>query len=61
MNIEIEISQWLDRFIGLLVFCLHAAFLIGLSLRVVMQRRPVGVSLAWLSLIYLVPFAGGVL
>lgn len=56
-----ELENWVERFIGLLVFVLHAAFVIGLSLRVIMQRRPVGVSLAWLSLIYLLPFAGGFL
>jgi len=30
----------------------------GISLRVVMKRRPIGVSLAWLALIYAIPFAG---
>lgn len=31
---------------------------IGLSMRVVMRRRPVGVSLAWLAVILVVPFVG---
>ena len=31
---------------------------IGLGLRVVMRRRPVGVSLSWLGVIFLVPFLG---
>jgi len=31
---------------------------IGLSVRVIMRRRPVGVSLAWLVVILLFPFAG---
>ncbi len=33
---------------------------IGLGLRVVMRRRPVGVSLSWLGVILLLPFVGAV-
>ena len=32
---------------------------IGLSLRVIMRRRPVGVTLAWLGVIVSSPFFGG--
>jgi len=32
---------------------------IGLSLRVIMRKRPYGVSLAWLIVILLIPFIGG--
>lgn len=31
---------------------------IGFSIRVIMRRKPVGVSLAWLTIILLLPFAG---
>ncbi|MBN2476867.1 MAG: cardiolipin synthase [Pirellulales bacterium] len=34
---------------------------VGLSVRVVMRRRPVGVSLAWLSIVLIFPFAGAVI
>jgi len=34
---------------------------IGLSVRVVMRRRPVGVSLAWLAVILIFPFAGALI
>ncbi|MHB8901933.1 MAG: cardiolipin synthase [Thermoguttaceae bacterium] len=34
---------------------------IGLSLRVIMRRRPVGVSLAWLTIILIFPFGGAVI
>lgn len=34
---------------------------IGLSVRVIMRRRPVGVSLAWLMIILAVPFGGAVI
>lgn len=33
---------------------------IGLGLRVIMRRRPVGVSLSWLGVIFLVPFLGAI-
>ncbi len=38
----------------------HWLIVIGLSIRVIMRRRPVGVSLAWLTVIFSVPFAGAV-
>ena len=34
---------------------------IGLALRVVMRRRPVGVSLSWLAVVLLLPIAGAVI
>ncbi len=36
----------------------HWLIVIGLSLRVILRRPPVGVSLAWLAVIFSVPFAG---
>ncbi|MEO6443768.1 MAG: cardiolipin synthase [Gemmatimonadaceae bacterium] len=39
----------------------HWLIVVGLSLRVVNRRRPVGVSLAWLAVIFSVPFAGALL
>jgi cardiolipin synthase A/B len=36
----------------------HWAIVIALSVRVVMRRLPVGVSLAWLTVIFSIPFAG---
>ncbi len=37
---------------------LHWTVVIGLSVRVIMRRRPVGVLLAWLAIILSVPFLG---
>ncbi|WP_108127518.1 cardiolipin synthase [Saccharospirillum mangrovi] len=37
---------------------LYAALLVGLSLRILMRRRAVGVTLAWLLLIYVLPLLG---
>ena len=39
----------------------HLSIIIGLSIRVVLRRRPVGVSLSWLILILILPFAGAIL
>ena len=44
-----------------LVFIAHWTIIIGLSIRVIMRRRPVGVSLAWLAVIFSVPFVGALI
>ena len=44
--------------IAITVFLADLAIRVGLSVRVINRRRPVGVSLAWLTLVLLVPFAG---
>lgn len=44
-----------------LIFVAHWAIVIALSLRVIMRRLPVGVSLAWLAVIFSIPFAGAVI
>lgn len=44
-----------------LVLAAHIIIIIGLTIRVLMKRRPVGVSLAWLILIAILPFAGAML
>jgi len=43
-----------------LFFTVHWLIVIGLSIRVIMRRRPVGVSLAWLIVIFSVPFVGAI-
>ncbi|MBW2227484.1 MAG: cardiolipin synthase [Deltaproteobacteria bacterium] len=47
--------------ISFLIMAAHLSIIIGLSIRVIMRRRPVGVSLSWLILIFIVPFAGAIL
>lgn len=44
-----------------LTLVLHWGIIVGLGLRIVMKRRAAGVSLAWLTLVAVVPFAGAVL
>jgi cardiolipin synthase len=44
-----------------LFFTVHWIIVIGLSIRVIMRRRPVGVSLAWLTVIFSIPLVGAVL
>ncbi|MFK7789808.1 MAG: cardiolipin synthase [Phycisphaeraceae bacterium] len=46
--------------IAVTIFIVDWIIRIGLSLRVVMRRRPVGVSLSWLGVIFLVPFLGAI-
>jgi cardiolipin synthase len=41
-----------------LIIVVHIAIIGALSLRVIMKRRPVGVSLAWLVLIFILPLGG---
>ena len=41
-----------------LIYLAHWTIVVGLSIRVIMRRRPVGVSLAWLAVIISIPFAG---
>ena len=47
--------------ISFLIMAAHLSIIIGLYIRVVMRRRPVGVSLSWLILIFILPFAGAIL
>lgn len=39
-------------------FLLHTTLVLGLSVRVIMRRRPVGVLLAWMAIIFSVPVLG---
>jgi len=48
-------------FVGTLVAAAHVLVTLAVSVRVVMKRRPPGVSLAWLILVAFVPYAGAVL
>jgi len=40
------------------VFVAHWLVVVGLSIRIIMRRAPVGVSLAWLVVIFSIPFVG---
>jgi cardiolipin synthase len=57
MRRTMETATW----ITIAAFVTDLLIRIGLSVRVIMRRRPVGVSLAWLSIILMVPFAGAVI
>lgn len=54
------VRRMLDNlhFFSTLILTAHWLIVIGLSLRVIARRLPVGVSLAWLSVVFSVPFAG---
>lgn len=44
--------------VAVAIFATDLMIRIGLSVRVIMRRRPVGVSLAWLAIVLIFPFAG---
>jgi len=44
-----------------LIIVLHAMLIIGVTVRVVMMRLAVGTALAWIILIFFLPFAGAVM
>jgi len=46
------------NFITLLLVFLHAVIIVLVSFRVITKRRSASISLAWLSVIYTLPFAG---
>ncbi|MGR7920504.1 cardiolipin synthase [Zobellella denitrificans] len=51
-------SDYIYTVLGWLLFLAHTSLVIGVTLRVIMKRRAVGVSLAWLALIYAIPILG---
>lgn len=51
-------NDYITTLIGWLLFAIHASLVLGVTFRVIMKRRPVGVSLAWLALIYAIPIVG---
>lgn len=56
---EIQDIHWSYTFFSTVVLLADFLIRIGLSLRVIMRKRPYGVSLAWLIVVLLVPFLGG--
>ncbi len=46
--------------VSTLVLIIHWLIIAGLSIRVIMRRTPVGVSLAWLAVVFSIPFVGAV-
>lgn len=51
-------TDYIYTLLGWLLFLVHTSLVLGVTFRVVMKRRPVGVSLAWLALIYAIPILG---
>ena len=47
-------TSWLSAFFG----SLYIALIIAFSINVIMQRRPVGMTLTWLLLMFILPVAG---
>ena len=51
---QIDIISWL----AIAAYILHWSLVIGLSARIIMRRRPMGVLLAWMALILSIPILG---
>lgn len=44
--------------VGFIIFGFYIVLIISVVIRVIMRRRPIGISLAWLALIFAIPFLG---
>ncbi len=51
----------MTQYWDLIVLLVHVAIVIGFSIRIIMRRLSAGAALAWIILIYIVPFLGAVL
>ncbi len=58
MRPQMTLLDVLYNLFGFLVFGFYALLVVGVVLRVIMKRRPIGVSLAWLALILAIPVVG---
>ena len=58
MRPQMTVLDVLYNLLGFLVFGFYALLVVGVVLRVIMKRRPIGVSLAWLALILAIPVLG---
>ncbi|MBB6054259.1 cardiolipin synthase [Tolumonas osonensis] len=58
MRPQMTLLDVLYNVLGFLVFGFYALLVVVVVLRVIMKRRPIGVSLAWLALILAVPVVG---
>ncbi|MBL4697279.1 MAG: cardiolipin synthase [Phycisphaerales bacterium] len=65
MLVDIEITPesaiTVASIFAAVVFVLHWMIVVGLGLRIILKRRPTGVSLAWLLVVVSLPFVGAVL
>ena len=61
LEINTEAAFPIASVVTVFVFILHWVIMAGLGLRIILKRRPTGVSLAWLLVVGSVPFAGAVL
>lgn len=57
---DVQEIHWSYTLFSTLLLLADFFIRIGLSIRVIMRKRPYGVSLAWLIVVLLVPFIGGV-
>ena len=58
MRPQMTLLDVLYNLFGFLVFGFYTLLVVGIVVRVIMKRRPIGVSLAWLALILAIPVLG---
>ena len=58
MGSHVLLFDYVSNIIGLALFVSYVVLVVGIVMRVIMNRRPIGVSLAWLSLIFTIPILG---
>jgi len=56
-----EEYHWFFSVVPTIIFLADLIIRIGLSFRVIMRKRPYGITFAWLIIILLIPFAGAVI
>ncbi|WP_108652992.1 cardiolipin synthase [Dongshaea marina] len=61
INFNPDILEIISHYLGVISVSIYTLLIIGISIRVIAKRRSVGVSLAWLALIYAIPLAGVIL
>ena len=60
VSYEFQELHWSYTLYSTLLLLADLFIRIGLSVRVIMRKRPYGVSLAWLVVILVIPFLGGI-
>ena len=58
LSANMTLFDFLYHFLGIVLFTSYLLLIMAIVFRVVMKRRAIGVSLAWLTLIFTIPIAG---
>ena len=56
-----DLLEWLPRTTGSVIFFIDAVLKVAIGIRVIMQRRPTGETLAWIMVVFTIPVLGPLL